>query len=146
MSTRSKTEDWAMRLVEDLFDSKPLTIEQVKANMDLNSDGATIRRWSGRGPGQGVLRTVRHKPWWILLGAGPPGATCKSCVFLARNNHSGKYLKCGRQVITNGTGTDIRAKDPACQLYVKKTVKDNGDDLLEDFRGEWAGPIPEPTD
>ena len=56
-----------------LFDLQPLTVEQVRANQALN-EGATIRKLSGgKNP---VLRTVRHKPWWMLLGKGPDGQTC----------------------------------------------------------------------
>lgn len=93
-----------------LFDLTALTIEQVRVNQARN-DGPTIRHISKTGK----LSTVRHKPWWMLLGKGPDAATCGGCIHLRR--HNGKYFKCGKHVVTAGTGTDIRCKDAACRLY-----------------------------
>ena len=94
-----------------LFDLQPLTVEQVRANQAMN-EGATIRKLSGGL--KPVLRTVRHKPWWMLLGKGPDGKTCGGCIHLKRKD---RYFKCGQQPITFGPGTDIRCKDQACLLF-----------------------------
>lgn len=99
-----------------LFDLMPLSVQEILARQALG-DGGTIRKLSMRGPGKPVVRTVRHKPWWMLIGNGPEGATCKTCKFLRRVVHAKTYLKCGKQTITSGPGTDIHAKDPACRLY-----------------------------
>ena len=95
-----------------LFDLIPLTIEQIRANQALH-DGPTIRKYSGGL--KPVLRTMRHKPWWMLVGKGPDGQTCGGCVHLERRG--GKYFKCGQHPTTAGTGTDIRCKDEACSLF-----------------------------
>lgn len=108
-----------------LFDLQPLRMEQVRANL-ATSDGATIRKLSGGL--KPVLRTLRHKPWWMLLGPGPEGQTCGDCAHLTRR--SGKYFKCGRQSITSGPGTDIRKKDEACRLFEVKG-SENGESRLE---------------
>jgi len=100
-AARAETEGDAV----SLFDLQPLTIEQVRANQDVN-EGETIRR-NGR--------TIRHKPWWMLVGPGPVGATCRTCAHLRRKD--GQYFKCGLHAITSGTGTDIRAKDAACSQF-----------------------------
>jgi len=47
--------------------------------------------------------------------------TCGECKFLSHNN--GRYLKCGLyfpHFVTNGAGTDIRAKWPACSGFEKR--------------------------
>jgi hypothetical protein len=74
-------------------------------------------------------RRLNHKPkvkksghaW--RPGTGPQGETCKTCQHLVRKQMSKVYLKCGlmRAHWTGGSGTDVRASDPACR--------------------EWAAPI-----
>lgn len=98
-----------------LFDLTPITIEQILANQ-AQGTGDTIRKLSGGL--KPVLRTVRHKPWWMLLGKGPEGRTCGDCQSLGRAG--GRYFKCTQQRITHGPGTDIRCKDEACQLFKPK--------------------------
>lgn len=98
-----------------LFDGQPLTPEdqeRVRQNV-LRGEGPTIRKQDGKG----VWRTVRHKPWWMLLGKGPEGKHCDECEFLSVNVGTKRYFKCGKQVKTMGTGTDIRRKDEACRLF-----------------------------
>ena len=54
-----------------------------------------------------------------LLGTG----TCGECKFLSHNN--GRYLKCGLyfpHFVTNGAGTDIRAKWPACSGFERQAA------------------------
>lgn len=97
-----------------LFDLTPITIEEVRLRQGMG-EGPTIRKLSGGL--KPVWRTIRHKPWWMFLGKGPDGATCRTCRFLTGHRITKTYFKCGRQVITRGPGTDIRAKDPACRLY-----------------------------
>jgi hypothetical protein len=55
-------------------------------------------------------------------GSGPLGKTCRDCEHCERvRYHDKKYIKCGlmRAVWTHGGGTDIRAKDAACRLFVR---------------------------
>lgn len=95
-----------------LFDLRPITIDEIRIRQGMG-DGPTIRKLSG-----GLtptLRTIRHKPWWMLLGKGPDDATCGDCVHLTRKG--GKYFKCGKAKITRGPGSDIRKKDEACRLF-----------------------------
>jgi len=94
-----------------LFDNQPLTIEEVRAR--LVRDGPTIRKLSTTGK----VYTVRHQPWYELIGRGPAGYTCGDCHWLRRRKFITTYFKCGRQIITRGPGTDIRVSDPACRLW-----------------------------
>lgn len=96
----------------NLFDIQPLTINEIEEHLAFSGDGPTVRRTSSTGK----VYTVRHKPWWMFLGAGPEGKTCASCQFLTGR----RYKKCLRQIRTSGAGTDIRAKDGACRLYKPK--------------------------
>jgi len=54
-------------------------------------------------------------------GTGPEGETCKTCEhYVHRPSGSGKvFRKCllMRRAWTNGPGSDIRAKDPACREW-----------------------------
>ena len=53
-------------------------------------------------------------------GTGPAGETCKSCEHYCRlGGHAKVYLKCGlmRDRWTNGAGTDIKARSPACSKW-----------------------------
>lgn len=52
-------------------------------------------------------------------GTGPEGETCKTCCHLVRRQMAKVYLKCGlmRQHWTGGSGTDVRAGDPACREW-----------------------------
>lgn len=58
-------------------------------------------------------------------GGGPEGETCGSCKHKVRRNDSSVkvFLKCGlrKAAWTNGPGTDILARSPACKAWeVKK--------------------------
>lgn len=98
-----------------LFDGTALTLAEINAK--LGHSGETIRGLSQNAPGRTVWRTKRHRPWWELLGKGPEDKRCADCQFLVRKRASKTYLKCGKQNITSGPGTDIRAKDSACRLF-----------------------------
>jgi hypothetical protein len=69
---------------------------------------------------KGAVGRRKNKPWAEIRGYGPEGVTCKTCKFLDRNQKSRTYYKCGKVEITNGPGTDIRLKDPACRLYEER--------------------------
>jgi len=56
-------------------------------------------------------------------GTGPEGQTCGSCRHYTRRCGGAKdYLKCAltEATWTGGPGSDIRKKDPACQLWAEK--------------------------
>lgn len=55
-------------------------------------------------------------------GTGPEGETCGSCALLVRKQAARVYLKCGHPSVrqTNGPGTDVRARDPACQHWLDR--------------------------
>lgn len=56
-------------------------------------------------------------------GSGPDGETCGSCQHYALSHHrGGTYRKCGlvRANWSHGPGTDIRKRDPACELWKAK--------------------------
>jgi hypothetical protein len=73
-----------------LFDLTPISVEEIQrpyhGNCVLDRKG----------------RTVRHKPWWELLGQGPAGKTCGDCAFLRAKEYGKTYFKCGRQMQTAG--------------------------------------------
>jgi len=54
-------------------------------------------------------------------GTGPKGETCKTCEHYCRIRYAKTYLKCAkvRARWTNGPGTDILAKSPACAYWEK---------------------------
>ena len=55
------------------------------------------------------------------IGRGPKGMCCRDCDNLRRKEYHDKtYYKCFLIGDTNGTGTDIRLKWPAC-FYFKET-------------------------
>lgn len=96
-----------------LFDLQPITMDEIR--MRQPGDGQTIRKLSGGMTPK--LRTIRHKPWYLIVGAGSAGETCRTCAFAVSSGNAGKYKKCGKQHITHGPGTDIRMKDAACRLF-----------------------------
>lgn len=56
----------------------------------------------------------------LMLGAGPAGAKCRTCIHLVKANLDtarGGFLKCEERGISGGEGTDHRAKWDACALY-----------------------------
>ena len=57
-----------------------------------------------------------------MPGTGPDGQTCRSCAHLSRVEHAKTYLKCGlmSEQWTGGPGTDVRARDPACENWMSK--------------------------
>lgn len=59
---------------------------------------------AGRHPLGGDLSTV-------------PGALCGNCAFLTYHARSKTWWKCGRERVTHGPGTDLRAKWRACSAW-----------------------------
>lgn len=74
----------------------------------------------GTGTGKGLNRT---RGYAATPGTGPQGETCRSCKHYAHNRgsegRSKPYPKCGlmRPLWTNGPGTDIKARSPACSKW-----------------------------
>lgn len=67
-------------------------------------------------------RKTTPKGYAAPPGGGPKGETCKTCEHYCRvGGHSKAYRKCGlvRARWTNGPGTDILAKSPACAMWKK---------------------------
>ncbi|MFB3432019.1 MAG: hypothetical protein ABL309_13965 [Phycisphaerales bacterium] len=63
-------------------------------------------------------------------GTGPAGQFCGTCEHYKRVKHRGQiYRKCGEMVDhwTNGPGSDIRAKDPACRYWTIARGNDAND-------------------
>lgn len=52
-------------------------------------------------------------------GTGPAGETCGSCQHIARRQWAGTYMKCALNQAkwTRGPGSDVRARDPACEKW-----------------------------
>jgi hypothetical protein len=64
-------------------------------------------------------KTPQPAGYAALPGTGPKGETCGSCRHLYRMQCAKTYLKCElmRPDWTGGTGSDIRAKAPACRRW-----------------------------
>ncbi len=92
-----------------LFDLQPITVEQLRAG---KQSGLTYKDKKGR--------AYRRRPYWIDLGKGPEGLTCKTCVHLVRTQYAKTYFKCGRWKITGGPGTQIATTDPCCSRYQER--------------------------
>lgn len=62
-----------------------------------------------------------------LPGTGPAGETCGTCRHLYRRRFSKTYLKCElmKPYWTKGTGSDIRAKAPACRRWEPADARDD---------------------
>jgi hypothetical protein len=57
-------------------------------------------------------------------GTGPTGETCKTCEHsYRRQGGSNAYFKCDLVPPTNGPGTDIRLKSPACFKWTPKQTE-----------------------
>lgn len=52
-------------------------------------------------------------------GTGPEGESCGTCQHRARIRYAKTYQKCElvKAKWTHGAGTDIRARDPACERW-----------------------------
>jgi ribosomal protein L37AE/L43A len=74
-----------------------------------------------------ALLASRRKGHAGVPGRGPKDETCGSCASLHRNRMASIYLKCelSRHRWTGGAGTDVKAKDPACEFWT--TAEANGD-------------------
>ena len=76
-------------------------------------------------------------------GSGPGGETCRTCRHLTRHHCAGTYLKCGHRLAprhTSGSGTDIRAKDPACNQWEPSPSPVGSVDSVDRRRGKGACP------
>lgn len=63
-------------------------------------------------------------------GTGPAGETCGSCDHKRRRlGVQGHFLKCGLNEAnwTGGYGTDIRAKDAACKMWLRTALAGGGE-------------------
>lgn len=65
-------------------------------------------------------------PMRAAHGNGPPGARCKTCVYLTVHGHSRNYYKCGLRGITSGSATDHRINWSACSLYEHARAESRG--------------------
>jgi hypothetical protein len=92
-----------------LFELTPITTEQLRSGKQC---GITYKDKKGR--------AYRRRPYWIDLGKGPEGKTCKTCQYLVRTEYSKVYFKCGTWKITAGPGTQIATTDPCCIRYQRK--------------------------
>lgn len=64
---------------------------------------------------------TRPKGFAAPPGTGPAGETCGTCFHICHTGNAGKFKKCSlqRHRWTNGTGSDIRSKSPACSRWIK---------------------------
>jgi hypothetical protein len=99
-----------------LFDLQPLTVDEIAARLQRvvahGSTSVTIKDKKGR--------AYRRRPYWIDLGKGPEGRTCKTCHYLVRTEYAKVYFKCGTWKITGGPGTQIATTDQACARYQRE--------------------------
>jgi len=75
----------------------------------------------GHPPEKQKKRTRYGKPagYAAMPGTGPPGETCGSCRFRVYKTMAKRYQKCAlmRRHWTGGSGTDIKARSPACREW-----------------------------
>lgn len=86
------------------------TIDEMKAGKNLFGEKCT---------GQGLR--PKSRPTVVLADNGK---TCNDCKHAVALQYSKRYHKCvlNRNRWTNGTGTDIRLKDPACAMFEEEEV------------------------
>lgn len=60
-------------------------------------------------------------------GSGPEGETCKTCQHLTYRRFTKSHPKCGLNQAnwTNGRGSDVLVRSPACQLWEAKEQANN---------------------
>ena len=99
-----------------LFDLQPLSHDEIMARylraVSATRPSVTIKDRKGR--------VVRRRPYWIDVGKGPDGRTCKTCQYLVRTQYAKVYFKCGTWTITGGPGTQIATTDFCCSRYQRK--------------------------
>ncbi len=75
-----------------------------------------------------VLKSAANRPKRRghagVPGNGPKGETCGSCASIHRLRLAKTYLKCllMQSNWTGGGGTDIRAKDEACEQWTRQNA------------------------
>lgn len=62
------------------------------------------------------FKTTRGNPLLSVYGVSE-GNICKNCIHLWRKRRSRTYLKCDMVEMTNGAGTDWKAKWQACGKF-----------------------------
>ena len=96
---------------------QPVDVKQLMA------EGARQRYLLGKDAAPNRKPTVK-RGYAAQPGTGPEGETCKTCQHkVTCGNYSGKhYIKCKLREAawTNGEGTDILARSPACSKWEKK--------------------------
>lgn len=72
-----------------------------------------------RHTGKPKRKPTQPKGYAGIPGRGPDGETCRSCQHKTYREYDKKYIKCAltRQRWTNGPGSDIRARSPACEYW-----------------------------
>jgi hypothetical protein len=75
-------------------------------------------KWSDVPAPDAKRKPTQRKGYRGRPGTGPAGETCGTCKHLCRFK---KYSKCGlmHRLWTNGLGTDILQKSPACNFWQK---------------------------
>ena len=76
------------------------------------------------------IRSARSRPGGLHAGApgtGPKGESCGTCANLARKHLGKTYLKCllCLPFWTGGGGTDVKARDPACNKWQPRTCQEH---------------------
>ena len=59
-------------------------------------------------------------------GTGPEGETCKSCNHKTYHECSKRYYKCDLVNWSNGAGTDILLRSPACHRWESDFIEVDG--------------------
>ena len=106
---------------------KPVGFVNVRGEpIDLVSQmeaGAKARYLAGKEAAPKRKPTVK-RGYAAQPGTGPDGKTCRDCAHkVTCGNHGGKsFIKCElrRATWTNGEGTDILARSPACSKFVER--------------------------
>jgi hypothetical protein len=92
-------------------------------SLDLNTmmDAGYKQRYLERKAGVVHRKPTVKNGYAAQPGTGPEGKTCKDCKYKASMSNGGSkhWIKCGlrKATWTNGEGTDILARSPACSKF-----------------------------
>jgi hypothetical protein len=89
-----------------LFDPGPALSRSIEPGEHLSADARRTRRRE-----LDIARGVHPLTKRPLRGDGETCGTCVNCFAVGRNR---TYYKCRLVAVTNGPGTDVRLKWPAC--------------------------------
>lgn len=93
-----------------LFDLTPITVDQLRKGRQAS---VTLKDKKGR--------AIRRRPYWIDLGKGPEGTTCKTCQYLVRTEYA--FARVGICACGCGGDAPVATETDSCNGYIKGQPK-----------------------